>query len=343
MIHKAGTKNHLVQKPFGPDLPHVVLLGAGATIASGELYGKVFPGMNDLPKVVGDNWSELILKSNAPEGNFEFQYSWIRSQGRFEAELSLIEEPIINYFSSLELPEEATIYDHLVLGLRGKDVIATFNWDPFLLKAHHRNRDIAELPDVRFLHGSVNFASCQEHDVIGEVFDICPHCRKPLTRGSLLFPEHDKDYTGDKYIARDWDVVTNALNSAFHLTIFGYCGPNSDSKARKLILDSWNDSPSYDINHLEVIDTADPSKVAENWKEYFPHNHNLIQTEFWESSIACWPRRTAEWKQLTSLYGIPCESFKPPATKVLSQIQDWYGDIASTEDVDDKHPKVKQN
>jgi cyclic nucleotide-binding protein len=30
-------------------------------------------------------------------------------------------------------PELLTLYDHLVLSLRPKDVIATFNWDPFLI------------------------------------------------------------------------------------------------------------------------------------------------------------------------------------------------------------------
>ena len=44
--------------------------------------------------------------------------------------------------------------------------------------------------------------------------------------------------------------------------------------------------------------------------------------------------------ETTHLSIIPCEPFKLPATKVLSQIQDWYGDLASTEDVDDKYPKV---
>ena len=43
---------------------------------------------------------------------------------------------LLDYFSSLALPEHPSIYDYLVLGLRPKDVIATFNWDPFLMLAH---------------------------------------------------------------------------------------------------------------------------------------------------------------------------------------------------------------
>jgi hypothetical protein len=33
----------------------------------------------------------------------------------------------------LELPDHPTVYDHLLLSLRKKDAIFTFNWDPFLL------------------------------------------------------------------------------------------------------------------------------------------------------------------------------------------------------------------
>jgi hypothetical protein len=47
--------------------------------------------------------------------------------------LERLERAVFDYFSSLQLPDEPTLYDHLVLSLRPKDVIATFNWDPFLI------------------------------------------------------------------------------------------------------------------------------------------------------------------------------------------------------------------
>jgi hypothetical protein len=42
------------------------------------------------------------------------------------------------YFAQLELPVEPTIYDALLLSLRDKDAVFTFNWDPFLFQAHLR-------------------------------------------------------------------------------------------------------------------------------------------------------------------------------------------------------------
>ena len=91
---------------------------------------------------------------------FEAQFSWMRRHGRFVSDLQLIERLITEYFEDLELPDTATIYDYLVLGLRPKDTIATFNWDPLLLLAHYRNRNVAELPDIRFLHGCVGYFTC---------------------------------------------------------------------------------------------------------------------------------------------------------------------------------------
>ncbi|MBC8348880.1 MAG: hypothetical protein O3A82_02195 [Verrucomicrobia bacterium] len=273
----------------------------------------------------------MVANASPPQGNFETQFSWIRSTGTYEAELRAVEAKIEEYFSGLQLPDRATIYDYLVLGLRGKDLIATFNWDPFLMEAHRRNRDVAELPDIRFLHGSVNFATCPEHDVMGVIGERCPTCSRALERSGLFFPDDDKDYTRDEIIIRDWNTTTNALASAFHLTIFGYGGPRTDFRARKLILDSWNESPSYDINHVEIIDKADYDHLVDNWREYFPHHHSLVQTDFWDSSVARWPRRTTEWKSLTSLYGEACEYIEPPRTEDLAQLQAWFADIAQVE------------
>ena len=58
-----------------------------------------------------------------------------------------------------------------------------------------------------------------------------PECRKPLTRSKLFFPDNDKDYAKDELVYRDWEVVTEKLKRAFHLTIFGYSGPKTDCKA----------------------------------------------------------------------------------------------------------------
>ena len=69
-----------------------------------------------------------------------------------------LDSSIRRHMSEYQLPDEQNIYDFLVLGLTSKDLIATFNWDPFLVQAMQRasrfvNRD--SLPQVAFLHGNV--------------------------------------------------------------------------------------------------------------------------------------------------------------------------------------------
>ena len=74
-----------------------------------------------------------------------------------------IEKRIDAYFSSLRIPREATKYDFLLLSLREKDAIFTFNWDPFLFDAYKRNAHIASLPEIFFLHGNVRIGICPNH------------------------------------------------------------------------------------------------------------------------------------------------------------------------------------
>lgn len=329
------TKDKLKSKPFANPLPHVVILGAGASKAAmpqGDKFGRVIPLMDDLPEILGKDWKKLVQDAQPPQGNFESSFSWIRKNGNYQAQLANIERLIENYFQDLELPDHPTIYDYLVLGLRGKDVIATFNWDPFLIQAHRRNRSVAELPDIRFLHGCVAFRTCTEHDILGGPYEECPICHHDLIRGRLFFPDEGKDYVKNELIYRDWNAVTKRLKKAFHLTIFGYSGPATDYNARKLLLDGWKQTPMRDISHAEIIDTQDESILYKTWADFFPHHHNMIAQDFWDCSVALWPRRTSEWKISASRYGMPAESIGPLRTESLNELQEWFKRLAETED-----------
>lgn len=333
------SKKKLKSKPFEKPLPHVVILGAGASKAAmlqGDKSGRTIPLLDDLPMILGKLWKELLQDAQPPQGNFEATFSWIRKNGNFGPQLSKLERLIENYFEGLQLPDHPTIYDYLVLGLRGKDVIATFNWDPFLMQAHRRNRNVAELPDIRFLHGCVAFATCTEHDILGSPSEACPECYCDLEQGRLFFPDEDKDYAQDSLIQRDWSVVTTKLQKAFHLTIFGYSGPATDYNARKLLLDGWKQTPIRDICHAEIIDIKAEEILRESWTDFFPHYHNIIVGDFWDCSIAKWPRRTAEWKLSASRYGIPAESIGPFRTDNLGELQEWFTQLAAAESENQK-------
>ncbi len=64
--------------------------------------------------------------------NFEKLYSDLYRKDPRSPEIMAIEDRVYNYFRDMQLPEnEATIYDYLILSLRPRDLIATFNWDHF--------------------------------------------------------------------------------------------------------------------------------------------------------------------------------------------------------------------
>jgi hypothetical protein len=57
----------------------------------------------------------------------------------------------------MQLPDAPTIYDYMILALRSKDLIATFNWDPFYIKhiLEVKNLQKTKRPNLSFLHGNV--------------------------------------------------------------------------------------------------------------------------------------------------------------------------------------------
>src|SRR5690606_24545958 len=114
---------------------HVVILGAGASIASTirnpELSGKKLPSMDNFIDVVGLRDIVERLPEKLVANNFETLYSNLHKDNPQSEEILEIETRVFDYFKDMKLPNEPTIYDYLVLSLRPKDLIATFNWDPF--------------------------------------------------------------------------------------------------------------------------------------------------------------------------------------------------------------------
>ena len=152
-----------------PDMrrPHVVILGAGASLAAlpnGDKNGRCLPLMNNFVEVL--NLGSLLKSFGiVDEGNFELLYSNLIESGSNLELVTELNQRIYDYFALLELPEEPTLYDHLVLSLRDKDLIATFNWDPFLVQAINRvtERFNVSIPMVSFLHGNTAIGYCMNH------------------------------------------------------------------------------------------------------------------------------------------------------------------------------------
>lgn len=120
--------------------PHLFILGAGATKATipfGDTNGLKSPVMEDFLAITGlSNILKGVTLRTASK-NIEDIYSELYETKNFEL-IDEIEKGIISYYSRMQIPAKPTLYDYLILFLRSKDCIATFNWDPLLLQAYNR-------------------------------------------------------------------------------------------------------------------------------------------------------------------------------------------------------------
>lgn len=267
---------------------HVVILGAGASRASfpkGDAHGNKLPLMNELIDI-------LNLDRNIKD--FESFFSEISTKPKYNDLVKKIKRKVNDYFNSMELPSTVTIYDYLVLSLRSKDIIASFNWDPLLLKAYLRNKKFKPLPEVVFLHGNVYMGVCQTDHQIGYLGTHCEKCFKPLEPIPLLYPISQKNYNDNPIIKDQWDKVTAYLEDCYFLTIFGYSAPKTDVEARKLLKQAWTSNESMEFSEIEIIDIKDEKKLSKNWSDFTIRDHYRVIRKFEESWLWQFPKQTCE-------------------------------------------------
>lgn len=277
---------------------HLVILGAGASIAScfrnSELNGRKLPSMNDLPKVVDLSDILFQLPQELICDNFEELYGRIYEWDKNSKWLKEINDRIYAYFSSLELPKEPTIYDYLIMSLRDKDVIATFNWDPFLLQALLRNYRHGSSPQLLFLHGNVAIGYNEEIKSVGKAGFYGETSGKYYEPTKLMFPVKHKNYTDDEFIRSQWERFELCLHHAKRVTVFGYSAPKSDVEAISAMQKAWGTSQQRNLEQFELIDIRDENEVKESWDGFIHSHHYDYCTDFFQSSIAQYPRRSFE-------------------------------------------------
>jgi hypothetical protein len=242
--------------------PHLVLLGAGASRAaclSGDANGRTLPLMLDLVEATGVD--RLLSKAHvgwAKGDNFEVLYQAMVVDANKASLVRDIEEQIRDYFCAIEIPERANLYDRLLLSLRAKDYIATFNWDPLLAQAYRRNSHLKELPTILFLHGNVEVGVCLHDRRKGFLGHRCTTCDRPLEPTRLLYPVAQKDYASDPFIAQEWAAFRHVLKYAYLFTIVGYAAPASDVEAVSAMHAAWNQNESKELAEIDIVDVTKP-------------------------------------------------------------------------------------
>ncbi len=281
--------------------PHVVLLGAGASCALLQDFGKV--DKNGKPISSMDNFIENMKLEyvfndslyHPKSKNLEEIYSNLYSNP-FRRKLRMnLEKAIYDTFSEYKIPDEPTIYDMLILSLTAKDCIATFNWDPFLVQAYMRVRTITNnFPEIYYLHGNVLIGICNEHKRYGIVYrGKCPICNKRYEPLQLLYPIKHKNYNAVPSIKSFWNQFKIKLQDAYIFTVFGYSGPKSDVEAIELVKSNW-DAGKKQLEQLEVIDIQDENSLKKHWEDFYFTSHIEIHKTFYDSILSKFPRKSVE-------------------------------------------------
>ncbi len=338
------SKEELAKKVIS-DRPHVVILGAGASRAAcpeGDKNGKKLPLMNDLVDCLNLN-SKVIEYGMEPKQNFEDLFSFLFDTEAYE-ETNELEKIIYNYFKSLELPDNPTIYDHLVLSLRETDLIASFNWDPLLIQAYRRNSGKGiGLPRLVFLHGNVKVGECKEHNRVNYVGEKCERCYKQLEPVDLLYPITKKNYAQNNTIKINWDRFERHLKQAYQFTIFGYSSPRTDEEAISIMKKGWIDEkPDKILADTTIISTSTNDEVYEHWKSFFHSHYYELVDDFYKSDISMYPRRGFERSWENNMEADFVEENPIPKDLDFPALWSWYHQFVEAEyEYRIKHPFPK--
>lgn len=301
--------------------PHVVILGAGAskaTIETGDKNGRHISCMDNFLKNMGIEYVLEGIKLETESDNLEDIYSELDEKSKenndFHKKKLELEKAIFDYFDKFEIPDEPTIYDYLLLGLKENDLIASFNWDPLLIQAGNRliEKGIIspeKLPRVVFLHGNIGVCYDRKMNRI----HLSSHYDNQYEKSKLLYPIKRKDYTSNIVISESWKMLENYLHEAYVLTIFGYGAPDSDVSAVELLKKAWKNLGERNLEEIEIIDIADEEQLYKRWKLFIFNSHYRCVKSFYDSMIFQCPRRTSYYLfdvTMNSLWGNLKRGFK---------------------------------
>lgn len=280
--------------------PHLFILGAGATkatIPNGDKYGRKSPVMENFMHEIGIDGLLEGVKLKTKSKNIEAIYSELSTKPEYAGVVSKIEDGIVAHYRQMQIPDAPTLYDYLILSLRHKDCIATFNWDPLLIQAYNRvNKITSDLPQMLFLHSSVEVGVCEDCRRYEPYRNhYCSICGQPLSSPKLLYPVKHKDYSQDIFIKDSWDAFSGYLERACIVTIWGYSAPKSDSEAKKMMLKAFS-STFRKLDQIEVVDIAEEKKLYKTWSSFAKKtNYHLnIYTSLMDTFIGEFPRRSVE-------------------------------------------------
>jgi hypothetical protein len=278
--------------------------------------------MRELASALGV--TEDLQRLGLPALDFETAFSSLVTNQLDRQLQADLERRVDEYFGRLRLPQQPTFYDYLVLSLRGKDLIATFNWDPLLFQAFQRNLIVGEenLPRIAYLHGSAAFSLCMDHKRYVPRGRDCGQCGHPPAPMQLLYPVAAKDYQSSPFIREQWQMVAFYLRRASFLSTMGYSAPRTDVEARHLLRQPWQENETFQLNEMEIIDVRPAVEIEETWKDFPFSHHYRILDDVWKSEVLRVARRSTEALFDRTMMLKPWEGRPLPRASSLAKLQD---------------------
>ena len=264
--------------------------------------------------------------------NFEAAYDELATEDCNPSLVNEIEGRVRKYFEPMVLPFESTLYDRLILSMRETDLIATFNWDPFLPLAYARNAHIQKLPRLAFLHGNVAIATCLKDRVTGFRWQKCQSCGESLQPTRLLYPVKHKDYNADPFIANEWKRLKSYLDRAYMLTVFGYGAPSTDVEALDLMSNIWKNNPRFELCQVNIVDIKPQRQLEKTWEPFFCRDHYATLKNLRGTWLFKYPRRSCEALAFATLQMAPWKTNQLPRFKSLAKLHKWIEPLIAEED-----------
>ena len=231
---------------------HLVILGAGSTIATIPKGDKNGEFSYTLDNLLNDkcfaSFVEKVQALDYQTDDVEALCNQLYKEGKplYDEFESLVRKK----YASLELPEEFTILDRLVLSLTPNDAIVSFNWDDLVIQAYQRMSEYVPeemLPILAFPHGNAQAVYNNKHYTSKRIVTGANWIDSPLN-----MPVDEIDYKSDVFINSQWHILDFYMRNAQMITFFGYRGPSSDEQDLKHLDELFAKNEICD--KIEIID-----------------------------------------------------------------------------------------
>lgn len=275
------------------EFKHLVILGAGSTIATIPNGDKNGEFGYTLANLLNDKCFTSFVKKAQAKGFLTSDVEDLCNQ------LCKEDKPLYDEFetlvrkkyASLELPEEFTILDRLVLSLTPNDAIVSFNWDDLLIQAYQRMSEFVPekmLPILAFPHGNAQAVYNNKHYTSKRIVTGANWIDSPLN-----MPVDEVDYKSDIFIGSQWNILDFFMRNAQMITFFGYSGPSSDELDLQHLDELFAKNEICDKIEIIDKDLDTAMEVAKRLVRFKMQSNWLYPcADFWHSTIAKYPRRT---------------------------------------------------